>query len=277
MQEGTVHAGSLQPYLSAINSFHADLGLDRPAMGHIVHLARKGYGELEGTLEPDQAARRPLPASAVWAFLRLGMSCSDMHILRMTACLVLQFCFFARSDTGARALESDISVDSSGLHWRERTKTLPRIEPATLTIPSTASSAAPVLQLFSRYREALGCRPADTPLWMLPSDRQPPRATSIDAWLQETLDLVHLSPPPGVKWSSHSLRSGGATAALSIGVDLASIAHWGLWKSLGSLQVYVDPLVAASPEADAFFGHLLKTTTRPQAPPLLAATLEDAT
>ena len=265
--EGTVHAGSLQPYLSAINSFHADQGLDRPAVGHLVQLARKGFGELEGTLDPDQATRRPLPASAVWSFLRLGMSCSDMHVLRITTCLVLQFCFFARSDTGAQALDQDIILDSAGLSWRERTKTLSRIEPATLTIPRTAPSASAVLALFDRYRAALGPRPAVTPLWMLPTDRHPPRSTSVDAWLQEALDLIQLSPPPGVKWSSHSLRSGGATAALSVGVDLASIARWGLWKDFGSLQVYVDPLVAASPEAVTFFGHLLKARSFDHLPP----------
>ena len=38
--EGRIHAGSLQPYLSAINSFHADLGFERPALGHAVKLLR---------------------------------------------------------------------------------------------------------------------------------------------------------------------------------------------------------------------------------------------
>ena len=32
----TIAEASLQPYLSAINSFHADAGAERPALGHLI-------------------------------------------------------------------------------------------------------------------------------------------------------------------------------------------------------------------------------------------------
>ena len=56
----------------------------------------------------------------------------------------------------------------------------------------------------------------------------------------------------------HSMRSGGATAALSIGSDVFTIARWGIWASISSVQLYADPLVKPSEAAFFFFGHLLK-------------------
>jgi hypothetical protein len=47
---GKIRSSSLQPYLSAINSLHADFGFPKPAQGHWISLARKGFGEIEGSL-----------------------------------------------------------------------------------------------------------------------------------------------------------------------------------------------------------------------------------
>jgi hypothetical protein len=65
----------------------------------------------------------------------------------------------------------------------------------------------------------------------------------IKEWLQEALGWVDATPPPGVLWSSHSLRSGGATAVLAIGVDPFTIAHWGIWAAITSVQPYIDLLI----------------------------------
>ena len=48
-EEGKVKAGSLQPYLSVINSAHADFGFDKPAQVHGIILAGRGFEELEGS------------------------------------------------------------------------------------------------------------------------------------------------------------------------------------------------------------------------------------
>ena len=44
VEKGTIAASSLQPYLSAINSYHADYGFDKPALGHLVTAAAPGHG-----------------------------------------------------------------------------------------------------------------------------------------------------------------------------------------------------------------------------------------
>jgi len=62
----------------------------------------------------------------------------------------------------------------------------------------------------------------------------------INAWLQEILSVLQVQPPLVCSWSSHSLRSGGASAAFALGVDLLVIMNWGLWSTLDSLHLYVD-------------------------------------
>jgi hypothetical protein len=71
--------------------------------------------------------------------------------------------------------------------------------------------------------------------------------------------------PPGVKWIGHSLRRGGASAAHAIGVSIAVIMAWGLWKSLASALLYIDVSVRPSSEA-LFCGHLLARFNLHQAP-----------
>ena len=70
--------------------------------------------------------------------------------------------------------------------------------------------------------------------------------------------LVELNIPttPGVKWTGHSLRRGGASAAHAIGASIAVIMAWGLWKSLASALLYIDVAVRPSSEALFFFDHL---------------------
>ena len=54
--EDKVHAGSLHPYLSAINQCHIDFGFAAPTLGHDVCLSRKAFGYVEGqhTLKTSQ-------------------------------------------------------------------------------------------------------------------------------------------------------------------------------------------------------------------------------
>ena len=263
-EEGRVHAASLQPYLSAINAAHADCGLDKPALGHLVGQARKGFGELEGDAHPDRHLRKPVPSQVIWDIMLAGLAApeGDLLTLRASTCVVLQFMFFNRGDTGHRAIWSDICLDQYGLHLRERTKSLPRIEPATLTIPWPASCVETSPHaLFQRYRSAMQAYSPtpDSLLWQLPSERgRPLRENQVSIWLADMLTAVHAQPPPGVLWSMHSLRSGGATAALAIGADIATIARWGLWRSLASVDAYLNPLERMSHASAVFFQHLLK-------------------
>ena len=89
----------------------------------------------------------------------------------------------------------------------------------------------------------------------------------ITEWLLLLLVELNIPTPPGVvKWTGHSLRRGGASAAHAIGASIAVIMAWGLWKSLTSALLYIDVGVRPSSEALFFFGHLLPRFKLMEAP-----------
>jgi hypothetical protein len=49
----------------------------------------------------------------------------------------------------------------------------------------------------------------------------------ITEWLLLLLVELDIPTPPGVKWTGHSLRRGGAPVAHAIGVSIAVIMAWG--------------------------------------------------
>eukprot|EP00964_Phaeocystis_antarctica_P051682 scaffold30165_cov83-Phaeocystis_antarctica.AAC.1 len=63
-ERGTIAAGSLQPYLSAINRYHADAGHERPALGHFITAARQGMARAQALVE-TRDTRVPLLAEHV--------------------------------------------------------------------------------------------------------------------------------------------------------------------------------------------------------------------
>jgi len=46
-EEGTVKSSSLQPYLSTLNSWHADMGLPKPAVGQAITMLSSRYCEVQ--------------------------------------------------------------------------------------------------------------------------------------------------------------------------------------------------------------------------------------
>jgi hypothetical protein len=76
--------------------------------------------------------------------------------------------------------------------------------------------------------------------------------------LKRLLDALKVTPPEGYTYSSHSLRSGAASAAFAIGVNIIRICYCGGW-SQGSKAVYsyVDMSWQRSADAMFFFSHLL--------------------
>ena len=83
-----IKEGSLNPYVSAINQAHADMGYSKPAVGDQFRLLRKGYARVEGErIEP--VARVAIPAAAIDAVIDLGMRTDDMRVLREAAAVVM--------------------------------------------------------------------------------------------------------------------------------------------------------------------------------------------
>jgi hypothetical protein len=70
-QVGTIKASSLQPYLSAINGFFKERGLEAVALGDLVAKVRKGLAASHVAID-DAPVRVHLPASIVVKALRMA-------------------------------------------------------------------------------------------------------------------------------------------------------------------------------------------------------------
>ena len=79
-----------------------------------------------------------------------------------------------------------------------------------------------------------------------------------DSILNTSLQHAGFRPPASVSWSSHSLRSGAASAARAVGFPEHIIAHRGGWAqdSAALGRRYIDPSTQPSPAAGMFFGRL---------------------
>jgi len=222
-QEDKVHVSSLQPYMSAINQAQIDFGFPVPAMGHDIKLTRCGFGEVEGEHTLKTAVRSPLPARVVYEILQLGLRTPDLHTLRRCACLVTGFVWFARADTGILMRKAHVTRQTTGMGLNERTKTVARhiAAPIWRAQDWQHDPAAVFNKLLGRW-ETSRSHAEDDFYWSLSHDTYSDRqwnSSLIGHWLSEILDILKIQPPAGVTWSGHSLRSGGATAAYSIGVD----------------------------------------------------------
>ena len=263
LSEQGIKEKSLNPYKSAINQTHSDMGLRKPAEGDQLRLLRKGYAELEGH-GVDPVARVPVPAAAIDEVLDLGLRTDEMPVLRACAAVVLAFAFFHRGDTGHKLLARHISVHAHGISISPRAKTLPLNVAYPLTRFESArfDPESRVWRLLKKWQDyAKTYQKPDSSFWALPREtakRFP--ATIIDTWLKSCLLAVGRKPQPGEKYSGHSLRKGGASAANAVGVQLPAIMAFGVWKSLAAAQLYISPLVTADLAAFRFFGWMLPRT-----------------
>ena len=128
-EKGTIAASSLQPYLSAINSYHADYGFDKPALGHLVTAARRGMARGQARCD-TRDTRVPMPAAVAARILRATLAAlpslaarqgsrGAADFLRRRYAFVLSFVFMGRQDTstGLRSADHGIDEDSSGFIW----------------------------------------------------------------------------------------------------------------------------------------------------------------
>lgn len=147
---GTVAARSLQPYLSAINSVHADFGLERPALGHFAATVRRGMARSQAA-DATRDTRIPLPAPAVEAVLddtiaHLAARRPHLHprpwaaLLRARFAFLLAFLFMGRQDSTAPL--SSVAVTLGSL---TPTYVAPPLGEATQALGRTAHHPDPPL------------------------------------------------------------------------------------------------------------------------------------
>ena len=259
-REGRVSEQSLQPYLSSINQLHADAGFPKPAAGHFLSLLRKGYADVEAEERGQPNAQRvPVPAELMLAILRLGLATPHLETLRRCACLVLNFCWFNRADTGIRLQRRHVSIDGQlGITINVHGKTIPRNRSWTLLRRRDPASDPDDLvgTLLRRWHAASALFQSEDSFYWMIGDEGKLDAPVVTKWLTACAQLVGFTPPDGEKWTAHSLRSGGASACQALNVPLFYIMAFGVWKSMDAVQRYLNAFILPSDAAWLFFGWL---------------------
>eukprot|EP00873_Tetraselmis_striata_P016956 jgi/Tetstr1/437220/TSEL_025950.t1 len=274
-ERGHIAAKSLQPYLSAINTFFELHNLD-PIAKDSLHLTSARRGLMLRQRRLDAAPLRvPLPADVAYRFVtkaELIVSApypEYLHDFRALLASVVNFMFFARGLTGVTCRVRDVHVDDYNITlqvYREKGRA-GRRGPDDLRVLLLQVSEHPrVARLLRHFLDhvvqsvplaTVGL--AVSNFWAVSSDEQskPWTAATMSDWLSTAVRLVNAAPPAGTSWTSHSLRKAAASAANAIGVPLSHIRYQGGWATnSGVVLDYIDPNVLPSPGAWFFFGHI---------------------
>ncbi|KAK3252908.1 hypothetical protein CYMTET_37814 [Cymbomonas tetramitiformis] len=130
LDKGTVQASNMQPYLSAINNYHEDMGFPGPARGRAISRAVKGMARLQvqaaEAAGEEQTVRTWLPARHVSAVHAHGLGLEPVgraatELLRACTYVVFAFVTFGRPETGVSMRREHISITGSevqGSYWR---------------------------------------------------------------------------------------------------------------------------------------------------------------
>ena len=191
--------------------------------------------------------------------LRQCFALDGVRLLRDCLATVFAFLAFHRAGTTVTLTAQHVRVQQDRIYlalWHEKG----RLGPHGRTViihehPRLAAMFAAYMELRARSYE--GANEASTPvLWALPGERPALwSAAQPTAWLLNACVAVSAAPPRGWVWTSHSLRSGAATAANAQGVPLSTIEHYGGWV-VGSVTLrrdYIHPGVPPSRGSEFFF------------------------
>eukprot|EP00873_Tetraselmis_striata_P023048 jgi/Tetstr1/443312/TSEL_031327.t1 len=273
-ERGHIAAKSLQPYLSAINTFF-ELHNLVPIAKDSLHLTSARRGLMLRQRRLDAAPLRvPLPADVAYRFvskaeLIVSAPYPESHLdYRALLASVVNFLFFARGLTGVSCRAQDAHVDTYNITlqvYREKGRA-GRRGPDDLRVLLLPVSEHPrVARLLRYFIDSVQSVPlvtvglAASNFWAVNVAEQskPWTAATMSDWLSTAVNLVNAAPPAGTSWTSHSLRKGAASAANAIGAPLSHIRYQGGWATNSDVVLdYIDPNVLPSPGAWFFFGHI---------------------
>eukprot|EP00873_Tetraselmis_striata_P003053 jgi/Tetstr1/423317/TSEL_014015.t1 len=273
-ERGHIAAKSLQPYLSAINTFF-ELHNLVPIAKDSLHLTSARRGLMLRQRRLDAAPLRvPLPADVAYRFvskaeLIVSAPYPESHLdYRALLASVVNFLFFARGLTGVSCRVQDVHVDTYNITlqiYREKGRA-GRRGPGDLRVLLLPVSEHPrVARLLHYFIDNVQSVPlvtvglAASNFWAVnvAGQSKPWTAATMSDWLSTTVNLVNAAPPAGTSWTSHSLRKGAASAANAIGTPLSHIRYQGGWATNSDVVLdYIDPNVLPSPGAWFFFGHI---------------------
>ncbi|KAK3284631.1 hypothetical protein CYMTET_7731 [Cymbomonas tetramitiformis] len=273
LDKGTVQASNMQPYLSAINNYHEDMGFPGPARGRAISRAVKGMSRLQvqaaEAAGEEQTVRTWLPARHVSAVHAHGLGLEPVgraatELLRACTYVVFAFVTFGRPETGVSMRRGHISItgdDISVVLHKEKGRGHVRLR-RRLTIPAAGvAGLVQLLQHWQQVRDACwGHRPVtgsevQGSYWRLPWEQGKLQSAQANGWVQLALGRLGCVPPEGGHFSGHSTRKGACTCARAVGAALEKCCFLGGWSQLSSaIHSYIDPAAVPDEHMEKYFG-----------------------
>ncbi|KAK3258501.1 hypothetical protein CYMTET_32458 [Cymbomonas tetramitiformis] len=272
LEDGNIQSASLQPYLSAINNYHEDLGFPGPAKGRSVTRAVKGMATIQAELavqeENIETQRTWLPAAHVRrvheAALKLNpRSPEELQLLRAFTYVVVAFVTFGRPDTGTSLSRQHVHCgddEFSVVLLKEKGRRHHRVK-RRLTIPwKGVALLKELIEHWEFYRDtawSISEKTQPDAYWLLPEDPKNFKASVANDWIGLALGELDCRPPEGGHFSAHSTRKGATTCARAVGVTMEKVCFRGGWSQFSSaVQHYIDPTALRDADMDYYFAWL---------------------
>mmetsp|Transcript_8498 Transcript_8498/g.25540 ORF Transcript_8498/g.25540 Transcript_8498/m.25540 type:complete len:313 (+) Transcript_8498:2009-2947(+) len=223
--ERPIASSTLPGYLAAIRRVADDLGYPRPEHGLLTAVCT-GLNKLSRT---RQQVRIPVEAKDIITLceytrsaVAMRMTANRAALIQMTAACLLGFvCMFRRSTMKQlETVDLELRGDYLSVMIRyEKRQPLKR----QLKIRGYA------FKWFQEHQRWLSRpKPFD--------EAKALHGADIQRWLLLLLERANITPPAGMLYEWHSLRSGGCTAAYFAGVEMMTIRHHGGWKDDRTIQ-----------------------------------------
>ena len=242
--------GTIQVYIYAVRDWAMENGFNDPVdvCARQRHLYNKFMSGVRRVTRPRKRLRLPMKRTqlklALAALPRTGLpSCA---LIMLKSAMLLAYYGFLRSseylvtatNEGSRLRRKDIKfitetsdVDSRVKLRLRRSKTS-QYQCVYIDIFANGLNDCPVRALKDYVRQ-FAHQPGESLFWYL---NKPLTAIKFNQLFRLTLGKCNLDP---MKYSSHSLRSGGATVAAEAGVPTWIIQRLGRWKS-DCYKVYIE-------------------------------------
>jgi len=251
-ERGTIALGTVQNYLTPINSVHALLQLPKPAVGPLLTAVRHGFAHQHADANDGLRDKRvALPAAVLLRLVGVGRATSDVALRRRMAGVALTALNFARPGGGANLRRQDVTLLQSSLiiqvaNYKHGARA--NRERLVIRVPRRAGSkqdgAYDLVRDHVAAMALAGAAP-DQPLFTPLGDKTPLPTEVATAWMREGLYLLNVQAPAGCLYSGNSLSAGAATSARAIGCQLDAIATLMGMRNKSTTTVsahYVDAL-----------------------------------
>jgi len=258
-RQGRVNGGALRTFSAAVRKAHEWAAQPSPTDDTVVRAAIAGYQRVTEPLVV-RFGRKPITLPHVQEVVRAGLAAykHDWELFQSCAAVVWQFVFFARASTLERQLLDSVSADyrtivvklsmEKGRLGEQRRLAFP----CYAAPPHLADEPHPFL-LLRRWIRARVKQGGD---FLLRCDAGTREGAAAGCW-QRALQAANVDAVLG-KYTPHSARAGGASAASAAGVPDAQILVRGGWKSKDMLLSYVHPVERHRADV-LYFGFLCPT------------------